>query len=379
MILLSLDGTRADYPERAATPALDRMARDGARAGALVPVAPANTFPNHVSLATGTHPDRHGIVGNSFVDAERGRFHYSNDASWIEAEPLWVAAERQGVRSAVFFWVGSETDWRGMGASLRRAPFDSGIPESTKVDQILAWLELPADQRPQLILSWWHGCDHDGHERGPDHERIAAQLRAQDAQLARLLRGLDERAAWPHTTVLVVSDHGMSTVGRAVSVVDELEDAGIGAKIVRGGGTGFVWLDDPDQLAPALERIRGIDGVRAFPSDSLPEGMRIHFPNRTGHITVFAEPPTVFADPGAFSRALMALGRLAGAQRGMHGFSPERPDMQAVFYALGRGVPAGLRPERVHATQVAPTVAALLGIDPPRDSEGAPVPGIAAR
>ena len=52
-----------------------------------------------------------------YHDRERGTFHYSNDASWIEAEPLWVAAERQGVRAAVFFWVGSENDWNGTGAN----------------------------------------------------------------------------------------------------------------------------------------------------------------------------------------------------------------------------------------------------------------------
>jgi arylsulfatase A-like enzyme len=376
VIVLSLDGTRHDYPARTDTPALDRIEREGARAGALVPVSPANTFPNHVSLATGTYPDRHGIVGSSFIDAERGRFHYSNDASWIEAEPIWVTAERQGVRSAVFFWVGSETRWHGVEASYRKTPFDSGVPESRKVDQILAWLDLHAAERPRLILSWWHGCDHQGHERGPDHPSIATQLRAQDAQLGRLLEGLDAREAWKHTTLFVVSDHGMTTIERPIDPVAELEAKGIKARLVRAGGTGFVWLDDPDQAGRALELLRGIDGVRAWPSAALPDGMRSYYPDRTGQITVLADPPGVFADPGAFRRSLVALGRLAGGSRGMHGFSPEHSDMHGIFYAMGRGVPAGARPERVHVTELAATVSRVLGIEPPRDAEGKPVPGI---
>ena len=88
VILLSLDGVRYDYAERAETPGLDRMASTGARAQRLLPVFPANTFPNHVSLATGTYVDTHGIVGNRFHDRERGEFDYSDDASWIEAEPI---------------------------------------------------------------------------------------------------------------------------------------------------------------------------------------------------------------------------------------------------------------------------------------------------
>src|SRR5262245_34256942 len=106
VILISLDGVRHDYLDRGPLPALDRIAREGLRAARLIPVYPSNTFPGHVSLATGTTPDVHGIVDNQFWDrARRERFDYASDADWIEAEPLWVAAERQGVRAATFFWV----------------------------------------------------------------------------------------------------------------------------------------------------------------------------------------------------------------------------------------------------------------------------------
>ena len=134
MIVVSLDGVRHDYLDRAPFPAFDRIAREGLRASRLVPVYPSNTFPGHVSLATGATPAVHGIVDNRFWDrARRERFDYSNDASWIEAEPLWAAAERQGVPAATFFWVGSETDWRGVGARHRVAPFDAKVGEAVKV------------------------------------------------------------------------------------------------------------------------------------------------------------------------------------------------------------------------------------------------------
>jgi arylsulfatase A-like enzyme len=43
---------------------------------------------------------------------------------------------------------------------------------------------------------------------------------------------------------------------------------------------------------------------------------------------------------------------------------------------MGRGVPQGLKIHAVHQVDVAATVARLLGISPPRHSEGQPVPGI---
>jgi predicted AlkP superfamily pyrophosphatase or phosphodiesterase len=207
VILLSLDGVRHDYLDRARFPAFERIAREGLRASRLVPVYPSNTFPGHVSLATGATPAVHGIVDNQFWDrARRARFDYANDASWIEAEPLWVAAERQGVPAATFFWVGSETDWHGVSARYRVAPFDAKIGEAQKVAQILAWLDLPERERPRLVMSWWHGADRAGHAHGPDHPDIAKEVAGQDRALGALLAGLDARGAWSHTTLIVVSE-----------------------------------------------------------------------------------------------------------------------------------------------------------------------------
>ena len=71
VIVVSMDGVRHDYLDRAPFPAFGRIAREGLRAARLVPVYPSNTFPGHVSLATGATPAVHGIVDNRFWDRER--------------------------------------------------------------------------------------------------------------------------------------------------------------------------------------------------------------------------------------------------------------------------------------------------------------------
>ena len=55
---------------------------------------------------------------------------------------------------------------------------------------------------------------------------------------------------------------------------------------------------------------------------------------------------------------------------GVHGYDPQHPDMACVFAALGRGVPRGQRLGEVHVIDIAATIASLLGIDPPLQSEG---------
>ena len=92
VILLSWDGTRHDYPERVKTIALARMQREGARAARITPVFPSSTFPNHVSLATGTYVDRHGISRTSSRASRAVRIQQRSELD--QAEPLWIAASQ---------------------------------------------------------------------------------------------------------------------------------------------------------------------------------------------------------------------------------------------------------------------------------------------
>ena len=378
MIVLSWDGIRHDYLDREGLPALSRMQREGARAERLIPPFPSSTFPSHVSLATGALSDRHGIVANHFYDparAARGEddeFDYDDDANWIDAEPIWVAAERQGLRSAVFFWVGSETDWRGRGASLRMAPFDSKVPERVKVDQILSWLDLPDAERPRLLMAYWRGADTAGHRSGPASEAVAKALRGQDAQLARLLAGLDRRSAWQTTTLLIVSDHGMVEVNQPVDARAIVRRAGVAARVVNASGFANVHLRDPADARAARRAAAALsahEGVMAWPTSELPERLRYAHPSRVGQVVAVATPPHVFraGARGLAESAARAIGRKTGA----HGYDPaEVPEMAGILIALGRNVGKGVRLPAARAIDLAPTVAALLGIDPPEHSEG---------
>ncbi len=378
VILISLDGVRPDYLDRDELPAFARVAREGLRAEALVPVFPSSTFPNHVSIATCAPVDRHGIVANTFVDRARGLFDYSNDASWIEAEPLWVAAERQGVRSASFFWVGSETPWQGVAPTYREAPFDGSVPESEKVDKILAWLDLPAAERPRLVLSWWHGADAEGHRHGPDSAEVRAAMTRQDGELGRLLAGLDARAAWATTTLVLVSDHGMTELSDSVDPMDALEAAGLSGRFVSGGPFGFVLLDDPARAAEAASLLAALPKLEAWAAGAIPEAFRYRHPTRTGDVFVLAEPGVRLGGGSLALDLRHALGNLLGRTQGGHGYDPARyPEMRGILLALGRGVPAGARIGPTSNLDVAPTLARLLGIEPPGACEGRPLEAIA--
>ncbi len=365
VILLSWDGMRHDFLDLGDFPALKRIEREGIRAGRLTPVSPSNTFPGHVSLATGTTPEVHGIIDNVFYDRDRGMYAYSGDASWLNAEPLWIAAERQGVKTATYFWVGSESDWRGQGTSYRIEPFDGNRPESEKVDQYIEWLDLPESERPKLIVSYWRGADSVAHMKGPDHPDVVEIIREQDAELSRLLSALDSRDLWSTTTIIIVSDHGMTEVNESVSVKQSTEDAGFEVRITGGSSRRHIFLSNETDREGVLAVLNKQANIKIYQNDNLPESM--YTPNRTGDIVITTEAPNTFSGADTlFQKAIVALAPLLGWKHGAHGFNPDLPDMGGIFLAKGRGVQAGREMPVVHQLDVAPTVTKLLGIGKPK-------------
>jgi hypothetical protein len=69
VILISIDGYRADYLARGESPVLDELAAHGVHARWLIPSFPTVTEPNDYTFLTGLYPDQHGIVSNDIADS----------------------------------------------------------------------------------------------------------------------------------------------------------------------------------------------------------------------------------------------------------------------------------------------------------------------
>src|SRR5262249_60117018 len=82
---------------------------------------------------------------------------------------------------------------------------------------------------PAFSFIWMNEPDFAQHQTGPGSERSIAALRRVDRSLSRLLQALEARGALESTDVMVVSDHGFSTVSTKVDLVDSLQKAGLKA------------------------------------------------------------------------------------------------------------------------------------------------------
>lgn len=372
VILVSFDGFRHDFSSMAETPAMDRMAREGLKAEALQPVFPTLTFPNHFSIASGRLPQNHGIVANTFPDDNGDRWYslYERetveDGSWYQAEPSWVTAEKQGVRTAAYYFVGTEADVFGVRPSDWRS-FEFGVPGEERVDQVLEWLRRPESQRPHLVTLYFEEVDSKTHWYGIGSEESMQAIRDLDRWLGRLQDGIDDLSIADQVYIFLVSDHGMAALDREnVLVLESVIDLGE-MKIVEGGPYAFIHFHRPDPgRALALRETinRHWTCGKAFRPEDLPESWQAGISARYPDLIVQA-------DPGC--AVVSTRKRLEKLQHADHGWAPDVPEMRGIFYATGPRIPAGARTGVLHVTDIQPLVMSILELEPPEPVDGDPV------
>jgi predicted AlkP superfamily pyrophosphatase or phosphodiesterase len=393
-------------------PNLRRMVQQGAVSEGARSVFPTVTYPAHTSIATGVSPLRHGIHANRADDPLEtnldGWRWYAED---IAAPTIWQVAAGAGYRTALVGWpvtVGASATflvpevWRakhGDDRKLLRALSTPGLldavgradpsfwsrhaPGDFFKDQFLTDIAvyLLASGQPHLTLLHLVEVDVAQHKYGLFSAEAVAAIENADHQLGRLIDAAAGAGLWEATALVVASDHGFAPVSTMVRPGVVLREAGLVSLNEQGrvtdyraflqtsGGLGYVYLKEPGDAAVAATV------QRAFAARSGPGGS-------IGRLFTPAQIRAAGGDP----RAVLAFEAAPGASfgpgylgeyaappiyRATHGFSPERPDMQASLLALGPKVPPG-RLAGARLVDIAPTIARWLGM-PMTAVEGRPL------
>jgi predicted AlkP superfamily pyrophosphatase or phosphodiesterase len=364
LILVSIDGFRADYLDRGVTPTLSALAADGMRtARGMRPSFPSVTFPNHYTLVTGLYPDHHGIIANTMEDTGVTgdvRFSLSNfDAVsdsrwWDQGEPMWVTAKRQGLHTATLFWPGSEAAIHGVRPDYW-AHFDATLTPDQRVDIVLDWLDQPAAKRPGFITLYFDQVDHEGHIHGPDSAEVNAAAALVDEALARLEAGLKARGLFDRANLIIVADHGMaSTSLERVVFLDDLASPSA-LHIITGGPVAELSVATPEA---AQTVVGGHPHMTCWNKADIPA--RLHYGTNA------RIPPIVCMAQVGWEIATHAdLAKRTTFSLGEHGYDNQAPEMAALFVAHGPAFKSGF----VEATpfdnvDVYPLMTTLLGVTP---------------
>lgn len=376
-ILVSIDGFHPGYLDRGVTPNLSQLAVEGAT-GEMRPSFPSKTFPNHWTLVTGVTPDRHGIVANNMEDSERPGelFTMASDDPfwWNGAEPIWVTAEKAGVRTGTIFWPGSNVGWGGTRASEWPHRVTDGARPSTwqqyaepvtdrqRVDAAIDLLRRPAETRPRFLTIYFEAVDTAGHQFGPNAQATTEAIADVDRTVGRLtseLARLDQTA-----NLVIVSDHGMAATSSERTVALDKLVAPADARVFEAGPYAT--------FHPAPGRERAVEAALLKPHPHMTCWRKGEMPARFRYGRNPRVPPYLCLAETGWMLAKTAPMKLAGG--GNHGYDNQAPEMRALFIANGPAFRAGVRVATFDNVAVAPLLRELIGLPAGQGLDGTITP-----
>lgn len=362
-VIISLDGNRWDYPEYYEMPFFDSLATVGVKAR-MEPSFPSSTFPNHYTMATGLVPDHHGLVNNSFwnPDTQHGYSIRDNesrfDPRYYLGEPIWITAQKQGVKCGVVYWVGSDIAINGEYPTYyRNWNEEPHWNFAQHCDEVIRLLSLPEDERPRLVMAYFDEPDHQGHVHGP----ISPETKVMAEKMDSLMHSLYLRIkALPHgskVNFILAGDHGMEEISpeRFIGWKDVVPQEWV-ERIV-GNLPTSIWAKEgyADSL---YNKLSSVEHLNVWRHGEVPEELCYGTSNRLGDIIVSPDLGWQF-------------NFAPGKNHGAHGFDSREIDMMVAFRAVGPDFKTGYdapytegENSAFHNTDLYPMLCKLLGVKP---------------
>ena len=404
VVLISLDGLPSwalDDPYLP-VPTLRRLAARGAVARGMRPVNPTVTWPNHTTLVTGVTPAKHGVLFNGLLKRDPGvppRVEpWLPRDEMVRVKTLYDLAHARGMTTAQVDWVAImaalTVTWEfperpSPDGAIAQELVKAGVLSQAELETFATrniiwrdhiWTEAAAHiitrHKPNLMMYHLLNLDSTQHRYGPRTPAAMTTMALLDTQVARIVGAVEQAGLTPNTTFVVVSDHGFRLVKRQIRLNAAFMKAGLlkvqdgkilqsDAYVVPEGGSAIVYLTVPDPtgdlLARARKAITGVEGVDAIiePADYPRWGLPLPSVNNQMGV-LFITPRDGYSFTAAVGEDVV-VDAVEGSF-GAHGYPATDPELSALFIASGAGITAGSKLDVIDNIDVAPTLAALLGL-----------------
>jgi predicted AlkP superfamily pyrophosphatase or phosphodiesterase len=420
VVLISVDGLAAYYFDdpKAEMPTIRQIAAEGVRAEKMKCSMPTVTWPNHTTLVTGVHPGKHGVIGNAYLDRSKGESvplipdPLFNKEEIVKTPTIYDVAKAGGLKTAAIIWPASRgaktLDWTVpdvFSNALFQGHASPGLIDEFKAAGIEAdkqeeWCKTGKGEdrdrmyvqmlnhvvrkhRPNVALLHLVEVDHIEHAKGPQSPEAYAAVKFADDRVREVWDEL--KKSFPgKATLIVASDHGFFNYQQQIQPNVLLRNEGLltaeGTKITGGsvraleqGGAAFIYVLDKanrealiEKVAAKFKDVEGVDLVvtpKDFPKYGLADPTK---DERMADLVLSAKEGFMFSNSLAGN---LVVTPKAEVVKGTHGFDPNQPRLHGTFAAWGAGIKAGAKPGTINNTDVAPTMAELMGVKIP-DADG---------
>ena len=415
VVLITIDGFPAEMMKDPKTPIprIRELAGQGVVAEGMRVSTPSVTWPNHTTLVTGVHPEKHSVLYNGVLTRKGADEPVAVDGKKTKAElvalpTVYDLLHAKGLRTAEVNWPatrGAKTIDDGfpdvpdtlqhttprfldemVTAKILPSKNDADFRAMTGPARDDVWTQAAChiikDRKPHLLL--FHLLNTDGihHRYGPQSPASYTAMALADVYVGRIVDALEEAGIRTNTTIIVTSDHGFANVTNVLFPNVLFRQAGLlelGAtnqitkarvQLVSEGGLGMIYLNNPatrdNDKAKVVELFKSKPGVAEILAPNQFAEYELPQPASTNGM---ADLVLVAAD--GYGVSAVATGdefvRAAGRNDnlGYHGYVARNPRMNAAFIASGAGVKRGAKIGMIENISVAPTIARLLKAEMP--------------
>ncbi len=360
VVLISIDGYRHDYNEIHKPKFLTKFQKQSASLKSLIPTFPTKTFPNHLSIITGMYPMNHGIIANHFYNPKLEKYYSLKDRKSVTnpdfytTVPLWSLAESQGMRTATYFWPGSEARIADH-YPTHYMVYNHSTPHDKRLQKIKEWLRLPKSKRPHLITLYFHDVDSAGHRYGPLANETKEAINKVDKSIESLNDFIQTHDS--SINIIIVSDHGMQSVkNKKVNLLAKLNNIESEFIIEGSGPLVHFYLKDKKKKRLIQTTLNKLNvhksGYTCYLNNNTPPELNFKNNPSIGDILCIADKETYLVSGPNMT------------PKGAHGWSQhEGKDMHGILFAQGPCFKKAIEHESKENIHLYPTLAKILKLE----------------
>ena len=357
VLVVSLDGFRWDYPKIYNLPYFDSIEKIGVKAKSFKPCFPTVTFPNHYSMATGLYPENHGIVQNKFYDNDLNITYKISDRNTVMdgrfygGEPIWATAEKQGIKTTCFYWVGSEAKIRGIQPTYWK-PYENNIPFFQRIDTIVYWFQLNEKIRPHLVMFYLPEPDGISHDYGPISEETGNMVKTLDSLVWVLIKRVNDiPEIGKKINIIVVSDHGMAkiTENKNINIDKIIKQQWI--KGIYGYNPTYNIIANENCKDSIYRKLVKNKNIKVWKREDVPKRFHYNLNKRIGDIVILAN--------NGWS---IIRNKDDAPNGGAHGYDNNNKEMHGILYALGPIFKKSKKIRTIENINLYPLIAEILQI-----------------
>lgn len=406
LIVISYDAFSEDNWDMAKDlPNLSSLIENGSYTNKLRSIFPTMTYVAHTTIVTGVYPDKHGIIHNNplqpFVEEDRQEWYWYSRS--INTPTIYELVNSNNLTTAGFLWpvtgkasikynipemaaindenqaikvLKNGSPIFTIGMELKFGKYRNGIKQPQLDDFTkLCAAETIRKKKPNLLMMHLIDLDDAKHKYGPDSSEIEHVLKRMDRRIGDIIRAVDDAGIREDTVFLVLGDHGHIKIDYKVHLNNVLRDRGLiykvdgrwewKAYIQSAGGSAYVHIKDKDYETEklVLEILNDIIKNEEFGIESIydrEEMKELHMHESVRYAIEAKKGYTFLDNLTDFLREDLKSNNIG---YGNHGYSPFKEGYRCNLVLSGSSIKKGWDLGDINMVDIAPTMAAILGLE----------------